>query len=128
MTITADDGAGASAGTNPLLVISNAMVHLYKTAFGRGPTLARARYAGADMLVVVLQDTLTVSERRLVSLGQHERLREHRMALHDTVEDEMRSAVEAVLGRPTLALVSGIDARRDVAVETFLLGPSMPLG
>jgi uncharacterized protein YbcI len=123
--ITSDDGAGATIGSNPLLVISNAMVHLYKTAFGRGPTVARARFAGADLLVVILQDTMTVSERRLVSLGQHGRLREHRLLLHDTVADEMRSAVEAVLGRPTLALVSGIDTHRDIAVETFLLGPHL---
>lgn len=125
MRITPDDDAGASIGANPLLVISNSMVHLYKTAFGRGPTLARARFAGADMLVVVLEDTMTLSERRLASLGQHERLRQHRLLLHDTVEDEMRSAVEAVLGRPTLALITGIDTHRDVAVETFLLGPSL---
>lgn len=111
---------------NPLLEISNAMVHLYKTAFGRGPTHARARFAGADVMVVLLQDTMTVSERRLVSLGQHERLREHRLLLHDTVEDEMRSVVERVLARPTLALISGIDTRRDVAVETFLLAPPLP--
>lgn len=125
MRITSDEGAGVSVGANPLLAISNAMVHLYKTAFGRGPTFARARFAGADVLVVVLQETMTQSERRLVSLGQHERLREHRLLLHDTVEDEMRSAVEAVLGRPTLALVSGVDTHRDVAVETFLLGPAL---
>jgi uncharacterized protein YbcI len=110
-------------GANPLLEISNAMVHLYKTAFGRGPTHARARFAGTDVVVVVLQDTMTVSERRLVSLGQHERLREHRLLLHDTVEAEMRSAVERVLDRPTLSLISGIDTQRDVAVETFLLAP-----
>jgi len=113
-------------GANPLLEISNAMVHLYKTAFGRGPTHARARFAGTDVVVVVLQDTMTVSERRLVSLGQHERLREHRLLLHDTVEAEMRSAVERVLARPTLSLISGIDTQRDVAVETFLLAPPLP--
>jgi uncharacterized protein YbcI len=124
--LTSDDGGGSSIGANPLLAISNSMVHLYKTAFGRGPTLARARFAGADILVVVLQDTMTVSERRLVALGEHERLREHRLRLHDTVEAEMRSAVEGVLGRPTLALISGIDTHRDVAVETFMLGPALP--
>jgi uncharacterized protein YbcI len=75
--------------------------------------------------VVVLQDTMTVSERRLAEAGQHERLREHRLLLHDAVADEMRSAVERALGRPTLALISGIDSHHDVAVETFVLGPSL---
>jgi uncharacterized protein YbcI len=126
MTTSRDTPPEVLGGPNPLLEISNAMVHLYKTAFGRGPTHARARFAGADILVVLLQDTMTVSERRLVSLGQHERLREHRLLLHDTVEDEMRSEVERVLARPTLALISGIDTQRDVAVETFLLAPPLP--
>lgn len=123
MTISHDGRPEVLGAGNSLLEISNVMVHLYKTAFGRGPTHARARFAGADVVVVVLQDTMTVSERRLVSLGQHERLREQRLLLHDTVAVEMRGAVERVLDRPTLALISGIDTERDVAVETFLLAP-----
>lgn len=115
-----------SVGTNPLLEISNAMVHLYKNAFGRGPTHARARFAGSDLVVVVLQDTMTPSERRLAAVGEHQRLREHRLLLHETVEGEMRSAVERILSRPTVALISGIDTRRDLAVETFLLDPAAP--
>lgn len=35
---------GSAAGS-PMLEISNAMVHLKKEAFGRGPTRARARHA-----------------------------------------------------------------------------------
>jgi uncharacterized protein YbcI len=125
MTMIRQGGEAEASAVNPLLEISNVMVHLYKVAFGRGPTHARARFAGADLLVVLLQDTMTVSERRLVAMNQHERLREHRLLLHDTVEDEMRGAVERILGRPTLALISGIDPKHDVAVETFLLA-AMP--
>jgi uncharacterized protein YbcI len=127
MTISHDGGPETSIGTSPLLDIANAMVHLYKLALGRGPTHARARFAGADLVVVVLQDTMTVSERRLAEAGQHERLREHRLLLRDTVADEMRGAVERVLGRPTLALIGGIDTHHDVAVETFLLAPPLQL-
>lgn len=121
-----EEQAGASIGANPLLEISNAMVHLYKTAFGRGPTHARARFAGSDLVVVLLRDTITASERRLVAAGEHHRLREHRLLLHDTVEHEMRTAVERILSRPTLALISGIDTHLDLAVETFLLAPVSP--
>ena len=123
---TVDRPPEAFGGVSPLLEISNSMVHLYKTAFGRGPTHSRARFAGADVLVVVLQNTMTVSERRLVALDQHERVRDYRLLLHETFEDEMRGAVERILARPTLALVSGIDTHRDVAVETFLLAPPPP--
>src|SRR5581483_12010526 len=74
-----------AAASSPLLEISNATVRLYKAAFGRGPTHARARFAGTDTLVVLLQDTMTVTERRLAALGEHERLRAHRLLLHKVV-------------------------------------------
>jgi uncharacterized protein YbcI len=128
MTTSREEGGPeARTATSPLLEIANAMVHLYKVALGRGPTHARARFAGADLLVVVLQDTMTVSERRLAAAGQHERLREHRLLLRDVVADDMRGAVERVLGRPTLALIGGIDTHHDVAVETFLLASPLHL-
>jgi uncharacterized protein YbcI len=98
-------------------------VRLYKAAFGRGPTHARARFAGTDTLVVLLQDTMTVSERRLAELGEHERLRAHRLFLHKVVEDEIRAVVEEVLERPTLSLISGLDPERDVAAEVLVLAP-----
>lgn len=123
------DGADPrSISTSPLLEISNAIVRLYKAAFGRGPTHARARFAGPDTLVVLLQDTLTVSERSLAALGEHERLRAHRLVLHQVVEQEIRSVVERILQRPTLSLISGIDTHRDVAVEVVLLAPSLDVG
>jgi uncharacterized protein YbcI len=123
------DGAQPRSGSNtPLLDVSNAIVRLYKSAFGRGPTHARARFAGTDTLVVLLQDTMTVSERRLAALGEHERLRAHRLLLHKVVEDEIRAVVEEVLERPTLSLISGLDTHRDVAAEVLVLAPAPDLG
>jgi uncharacterized protein YbcI len=113
-----------SISSSPLLEICNATVRLYKAAFGRGPTHARARYAGTDTLVVLLQDTMTPSERQLAALGEHERLRAHRLLLHKVVEDEIRSVVERILERPTLSLISGLDTHRDVAAEVILLAPT----
>lgn len=112
--------------SSPLLDISNATVRLYKAAFGRGPTHARARFAGPDTLVVLLQDVLTVSERKLLALGEHGRLREHRLLLHQVVESEIRATVERVLDRPTLGLISGLDPDRDIAAEVITLAPIAP--
>ena len=122
-----DGAAPRAASSSPLLEISNATVRLYKAAFGRGPTHARARFAGTDTLVVLLQDTLTVSERKLVAMGEHERLRTHRLLLHKVLEDEIRAVVEEILGRPTLSLISGLDTERDVAAEVVLLAPAPDL-
>jgi uncharacterized protein YbcI len=114
-------GEEASAIRSPMLELANAMVRLYKEAFGRGPTKARAMLAGPDTLVVVLENSLTVAERNLVLLGEHERLRTARLFLQYSLEHEFRSIVEDILGRRTLAFVSGVDTRRDVAVELFTL-------
>jgi uncharacterized protein YbcI len=115
----ADDGRQGSA----LLQISNAMVRLYKDAFGRGPTKARAQFAGPDTLVVLLQDSMTVAERNLAAMGEHARLRDARMFFQYALEDEFRAAVEQILRRRTVAFISGIDTERDVSIEVFTLEP-----
>jgi uncharacterized protein YbcI len=114
----------AAFDRSPMLEISNAMVRLYKEAFGRGPTKARAQFAGADTLVVLLESSLTVPERNLVAMGEHQRLREYRLFFQYALEDQFRGIVEQALGRRTLAFVSGIDTERDVAVEVFTLEPA----
>lgn len=112
-----------TTGQSPLLQISNAMVGLYKEAFGRGPTRARARFAGHDTLLVTLESSLTVPERNLMAMGENRRLREHRLFLSYALEDQLRAIVEQALGRKTLAFVSGIDTVRDVTVKLFTLEP-----
>jgi uncharacterized protein YbcI len=106
-----------------MLQISTEMVRLYKEAFGRGPTKARAQFAGPDLLVVTLEDTLTVAERNLAALGETERLREARLIFQNAMEDSFRAVVERALGRRTTAFVSGIDIRHDMSVELFMLEP-----
>jgi uncharacterized protein YbcI len=115
-----DDAPGARS---PMLELSNAMVRLYKDVFGRGPTKARASFAGPDTLVIVLEDSMTVAERNLAALGEHARLRDARLFFQYAVEQEFRATVERILGRRTVAFVSGMDTRQDVAVEVFTLEP-----
>jgi uncharacterized protein YbcI len=106
----------------PLLEISNRMVRLYKNAIGRGPTKCRTQFAGADSLVVLLENSFTVSERTLVALGEEQRLRETRLVLQSTLETDARGIVEEVLARRTLSFITGIDTRRDVTLHFFTLG------
>jgi uncharacterized protein YbcI len=114
----------ATVDRSPLLEISNAMVALFKDAFGRGPTKVRAQFAGHDTLLVILESSLTVAERNLVAMGEHRRLREARLFLSDALEDRFRAIVEQALGRKTLAYVSGIDTARDVTIKLFTLEPA----
>jgi uncharacterized protein YbcI len=119
-----EDSASVVADRSPMLEISNAMVRLYKEAFGRGPTKARAQFAGPDTLVVMLEASLTVAERNLVAMGEHQRLREARRFFQHALEEQFREIVEQALGRRTVAFISGIDTDRDVAMEVFTLEPA----
>ena len=58
--------------------ISRTMVKLYKDHFGRGPTKAYSTWVGEDILVCILEDSLTPAEKTLRSLGEHQRLRDIR--------------------------------------------------
>ena len=106
-----------------LAAISNAMVRLYKEQYGRGPTRARTEWAGPDQLVVTLEETLTLAERRLAQLGEHQRLRDHRVFFQYAAQADYAQIVEELTGRRVRAFVSGIDTRADVACEVFVLEP-----
>src|SRR5258708_2562534 len=97
--------------------ISREMVRLYKEQFGRGPTKASTDFAGPDIVVCTLEQSLTPAEERLVELGEHQRLRETRLYFQHATEPEFCEAVERVLGRPVRAFVSGMDTARDVSTE-----------
>ena len=121
--LTSPSREQALTPASPLLEIANAMVHLYKDTFGRGPSKTRAQFSGSDTLVVLLEDMMTTAERQLVALGQHARVREQRLFLQLALEDKKRSEVERILRRRALACISGSDPDRDLAAEVFLLAP-----
>jgi uncharacterized protein YbcI len=103
--------------------LTNAMVRIYKEMFGRGPTKARTNYAGADTLVVTIQNSLTPAEKNMVALNEHQRLRDVRMFFQHASETEFTSTVEEITGRKVWAFVSGVDTKQDVASEVFYLEP-----
>src|SRR4051812_7978705 len=115
--------ADAVEGQSVQLAVSNAMVKLYKEQFGRGPTKAKTHFAGPDVLIATLQNSLTPAERNLVAMGEYQRLRDTRMFFQYATEDAFREAVERLTGRKVWAFVSGIDTKRDVSSEVFYLEP-----
>jgi uncharacterized protein YbcI len=103
--------------------VSNAMVRIYKEQFGRGPTKTRTNYAGRDILITTLEDSLTPAERRMAELGEHQRLRDTRMFFQYATVKQFVGAVEQITGRKVRAFVSGIDTEQDVSSEVFYLEP-----
>jgi uncharacterized protein YbcI len=106
---------------SPLQAISNAMAQVYKSQFGRGPTKVRTMYAGPDAIVCILEDTQTPAERKLVAMGEDQRLRDVRLFFQYAAEQDLKRPIEEATGRRVRAFISGIDTRADASAETFLL-------
>jgi uncharacterized protein YbcI len=114
----------AGNDASPLLAISNEMVRLYKEQFGRGPTKTRTTWAGPDILVVVLEDTLTPAERNLMEMGQHSRLRDLRTFFQYAAVRDFCEPIERITGRKVRGFISGLDTGADgLAMEIFQLHP-----
>jgi uncharacterized protein YbcI len=104
--------------------ISSEMVRLYKEQFGRGPTKARTNWSGRDMLVVLLEDTLTPAERNLIALGEFQRLRDTRMLFQYARVEQFCAPIERLTGRKVRSFISGIDAAANgMSLEVFVLHP-----
>jgi uncharacterized protein YbcI len=109
--------------TSALLAVSNAMVKLHKEQFGRGPTTARANFAGPDMLVCMLRDAFLPAERKLVELGDAARVRDTRTAYQAATANDFITAVEQIVDRKVQAFASGIDAETHTVFEVFSFEP-----
>jgi uncharacterized protein YbcI len=112
---------GNDAQISKLAEISREMVRLYKVQFGRGPTRARSDFAGPDLIVCTLEDSLTPAEKRMAEMGDHQRLRDLRLYFQHATEDQFREIIERILGRKVRAFISGMDTSNDVAAELFYL-------
>jgi uncharacterized protein YbcI len=92
--------------------------------FGRGPTKARTNYAGPGTLVTTIENSPTASERKMIELDEHQRVREIRPFFQHASEDDFTGTVEEITGRKVRAFVSGMDTHRHVASEVFYLEPA----
>jgi uncharacterized protein YbcI len=99
------------------------MVRIYKEQFGRGPTKTRTNWAGADTLVVTLEETFTPAERTLRRMGEHQRLRDLRLLFQYAESGAFCEPVERITGRKVRAFISGIDTKADLCTEMFVLHP-----
>ena len=118
MTPEAEQGTGGQLSA----AIANSVVHLLGEYTGRGPTRARA-YVNRDVIAVLLHDTLTKGERRLVSGGHSQGVLHTRGLFQEMMRDELVAAVEGLTGRTVVAFMSANHIDPDVAVETFVLEP-----
>jgi uncharacterized protein YbcI len=122
--MSTDEPTAVEARTSVLMEISNTMVGLYKSQFGRGPTTARTFWSGPDAMTCFLEDTLTPAERNLVKMGEHQRLRDTRMFFQYATVREFCEPVERITGRTIRSFHSSVDTEADgMATETFVFYP-----
>src|SRR3954464_2642352 len=88
--------------------LSREMVRLYKDQFGRGPTKARTEFAGTDIVICSLEDSFTPAERRLVEMGEDQRLRDTRLFFQHATVRQFCDVIERNLNRKVRAFISGL--------------------
>jgi uncharacterized protein YbcI len=103
-------------------MISTAVVQLLHDYTGRGPTKAKT-LINDDVVTVLLADTLTRGERRLVEAGHSDRVLQLRHDYQLTMRDELVACVEGQLDRKVIAFMSQNHIEPDLGVEVFVLEP-----
>ena len=123
MPATSSDGSsrGGPAGQGELAAaISTAVVHVFSEHTGRGPTRARTTL-DADMVVVVLQDSLTKAEHALVRAGKDAEVLHLRRTFQETMRVDLVGVVERLTAGHVNAFMSANHIAPDTAVEIFLM-------
>jgi len=116
----------ASPSTGELLeAVSNMVVRVYADHVGRGPTKARA-YADRDIVVCVMEDTMTKAERTLVESGRSAAVKQVRDALQETMREDLAIGIEALTGRRVLAHTGSATLEPDVTSDLFILDGQGP--
>src|SRR5215210_1638907 len=101
-------------------VISDAAVKLLREYTGRGPTRSRTTI-DRDTVVIMLGDTLTRGEQKLVEDGRADSVLQLRHEYQLTMRDDLVAAVEAATERKVVAFMSQNHIDPDLAVEVFAL-------
>lgn len=106
----------------PRAMISTAAVQLLHEYTGRGPTKAKT-LINDDVVTVLLTDTLTKGERKLVDSGRADRVLQLRHDYQLAMREDLIAVVERQLDRKVLAFMSQNHIDPDLAVEVFVLQP-----
>jgi uncharacterized protein YbcI len=107
--------------------IADAVVRSHTRCVGRGPRRALAFYRD-NVVVVVLQGTLTKGELSLAADGRHGAVMRIRRQFRELMRAELMKEIEALTGCGVLALVSDNSVEPDLVVELFVLDRSVDGG
>jgi uncharacterized protein YbcI len=122
MAIQLDVPADRPEGGALNAAISRAIVHHMAESTGRGPTKSRTTI-DRDLIVVLLQNTLTAGERYLVKHDRADQVLDMRAAYQEAMSSACITAIEDLTDRTVLAFMSVNHIDPDIAAEIFVLKP-----
>jgi uncharacterized protein YbcI len=103
--------------------ISNVIVGLLRDYTGRGPTRARTTIRD-NIVLVMLEQTLTKGEQSLVSKGRVEKVLEIRHEFQEAMREESSARVGELTGCAVIAMLSANHIDPDLGAEIYVLdGP-----
>ena len=110
-------------GSSLHVALSNAIVRMLREYTGRGPTKARTTIRD-NVVVVMLEQTLTKGEQILVNKGRGENVLVLRREYQEAMRDESSAHVGQLTGRKVVAMMSASHLDPDLAAEIYVLdGP-----
>jgi uncharacterized protein YbcI len=107
-------------GGELLAAISSFMVQAHAKHLGRGPTKART-FINQNLVLCVLQDTLTREERSLAEAGKLDTVQTVRNTFQETMREEFEAGIEDLTGSKVQAFMSASSIEPDYAIEFFVL-------
>lgn len=108
--------------------ICAAIAALVRERWGRGPSRSRAYWAGPDVLLVMLDDAYTESERSLLVAGRAAEVLAGRRLLGELVEPELREIAQTATGRNVAAVLWQSNVLAALSTLIFVLEPRAPAG
>lgn len=108
------------SGASLYAQISNAIVQLLREYTGRGPTKARTTIRD-NVVLVMLEQTLTKGEQSLANKGRGEKVLEIRHEFQESIREESSAKVAELTGRQVVAMMSSNHIDPDLAAEIYVL-------
>jgi uncharacterized protein YbcI len=105
-----------------LAAVTNGIVKLFHDYYGRGPTKAKSYLLDENVVVCVLEETMTQVERTLAATGEGGMVRQVRLRFQEAMAEEFKGTVSEAFGRPVIAYHSQLTVDPDVGFEFFVLG------
>jgi uncharacterized protein YbcI len=104
-----------------LAAVTNGIVQLFRTYYGRGPDKAKSLLLDAYIVVCVLENTMTTVEQTLVKNGNGDMVRQVRLTFQEAMADEFKGVVEEAMGRTVATYHSQLTLEPDMGFEFFVL-------